>query len=99
MGNEVYNGNIYKLLGELQAENLVTWEETKTGTIRLTEKGRKLLTGLGYVRTPGNHVGKWQQIEEPDLTTYETMLISEPVLKREWDTPEEDEAWKELELA
>ena len=26
----------------------------------------------------------------------ETMLASEDVLRREWDTPEEDEAWADL---
>lgn len=25
-----------------------------------------------------------------------TMLATEPVLQREWDTPQEDEAWKDL---
>lgn len=28
--------------------------------------------------------------------TRETMLLSEPALAREWDTPEEDAAWKDL---
>lgn len=27
---------------------------------------------------------------------YQTMFASEQVLKREWDTPEEDEAWADL---
>jgi hypothetical protein len=27
---------------------------------------------------------------------YETMLASEDVLRRDWDTPEEDEAWSNL---
>ena len=26
----------------------------------------------------------------------EAMLLSEPTLKKAWDTPEEDEAWKDL---
>jgi hypothetical protein len=26
----------------------------------------------------------------------ETMLISEPILRKEWFLPEEDEAWKDL---
>lgn len=28
----------------------------------------------------------------------ETMLLSEPVLAKDWDAPEEDEAWKGLAL-
>jgi prevent-host-death family protein len=27
---------------------------------------------------------------------YQTMLASEPVLRRDWETPEEDEAWADL---
>ena len=27
---------------------------------------------------------------------FETMLASEAVLRRDWDTPEEDEAWADL---
>jgi prevent-host-death family protein len=30
------------------------------------------------------------------LEVYQTMLASEQVLRREWDTPEEDEAWADL---
>jgi len=29
----------------------------------------------------------------------ETMLLSEPVLRREWGTPDEDEAWKHLDIS
>ncbi len=28
--------------------------------------------------------------------TYNTLLVSEPVLKKDWLKPEEDEAWKDL---
>jgi hypothetical protein len=31
-----------------------------------------------------------------DSEAYETMLASEDVLRREWDSPEEDEAWANL---
>jgi hypothetical protein len=27
---------------------------------------------------------------------FQTMLASEPVLRRDWDRPEEDEAWRDL---
>ena len=31
-----------------------------------------------------------------DVSTYDCMRMSESALKRIWDTPEEDEAWKYL---
>ena len=33
---------------------------------------------------------------ESERESYHTMLASENVLKRDWDTPEEDEAWAHL---
>lgn len=36
----------------------------------------------------------WQHKEISD--TYQTMIASEAVLRRDWDRPEEDEAWKDL---
>ncbi len=35
-------------------------------------------------------------LKDKPSETYQTMLASEQVLKREWDTPEEDEAWADL---
>lgn len=36
-------------------------------------------------------------INEPRTSeAYQLMLASEEVLKKEWDTPEEDEAWQDL---
>ncbi len=32
----------------------------------------------------------------PDAEAFETMLASENVLARDWDTPEEDAAWASL---
>jgi hypothetical protein len=32
----------------------------------------------------------------PDAEAYETMIASEKVLTRDWDTPEEDAAWTDL---
>lgn len=34
--------------------------------------------------------------QSPLSVAYETMLASEAVLRREWDTPAEDEAWAHL---
>jgi len=34
--------------------------------------------------------------KEHHSEAFETMIASEPVLNREWDTPEEDEAWAHL---
>lgn len=31
-----------------------------------------------------------------DSASFHTMLASEAVLRRDWDTPEEDEAWADL---
>jgi hypothetical protein len=33
---------------------------------------------------------------QPVSEALETMLASEPVLRRDWDRPEEDEAWRDL---
>ena len=30
------------------------------------------------------------------LESFQTMLASEPVLRRDWERPEEDAAWKDL---
>ena len=35
-------------------------------------------------------------IREPASEAYQTMLASEAVLRRDWDRPEEDEAWADL---
>ena len=34
--------------------------------------------------------------EEEDVYVTDTMLASESVLRRDWDSPEEDEAWAHL---
>lgn len=33
---------------------------------------------------------------KPESEAYETMLLAEPVLRRNWDSPEEDAAWADL---
>ncbi len=36
--------------------------------------------------------------EEPEQAVAETALLSEPALAEDWNRPEEDEAWKHLQL-
>jgi len=36
-------------------------------------------------------------LELSDISAMETALLSEKSLARDWDTPEEDEAWSHLE--
>jgi len=36
-------------------------------------------------------------LEMSDISAMETALLSEKSLARDWDTPEEDEAWSHLE--
>jgi prevent-host-death family protein len=36
------------------------------------------------------------RLRQEKLEVYQTMLASEPLLRREWDTPEEDAAWADL---
>lgn len=38
---------------------------------------------------------KWASVREPS-DAYQTMLASEDVLARDWNRPEEDEAWADL---
>jgi hypothetical protein len=37
-----------------------------------------------------------QDLEMSDVSTKDLMLSYEPILARDWDTPEEDEAWADL---
>ena len=37
-----------------------------------------------------------RSIRESNPEVYETMFASEDVLRRDWDQPEEDEAWADL---
>ena len=39
-------------------------------------------------------ISSW--LRESELTPLQFMLASEPVLAKEWDTPEEDEIWADL---
>lgn len=39
----------------------------------------------------------WAQTDSEEALGRLTMLAAEPVLRRIWDTPEEDAAWKYLE--
>jgi hypothetical protein len=46
--------------------------------------------------SPNIETSTWAIQSESELESYHTMLASENVLRREWDTPEEDEAWAHL---
>jgi hypothetical protein len=37
-----------------------------------------------------------QDFEMSDVSTKDLMLACEPIIARDWDTPEEDEAWADL---
>ncbi len=37
-----------------------------------------------------------QKLEPPLSEAFQTMLASEPVLRRDWERPEEDIAWADL---
>lgn len=42
-------------------------------------------------------IGNWQSaFNAEEDTSHITMLISEVVLNRDWNSPEEDEAWADL---
>lgn len=47
-----------------------------------------------YQKILNDYWGVWKALA--DLETYQTMLASEDVLRRDWDTPEEDVAWADL---
>lgn len=50
-----------------------------------------------YHMTPMPDMKYWCKIPVPDKPeSHLTMLASEDVLRQEWDTPEEDEAWADL---
>lgn len=38
----------------------------------------------------------WDALSDEALELFEASLLSEPVLAREWNTPEKDEAWDAL---
>jgi hypothetical protein len=40
--------------------------------------------------------GGTNQLREVSSETYQTMLASEAILRRDWDRPEEDAAWANL---
>lgn len=43
-----------------------------------------------HAAAPANNADDWME------SAYATMLLSEDVLARDWNTPEEDEAWGDL---
>lgn len=46
--------------------------------------------------SPNFEDNSWLIQQENDLEPYHTMLASENVLKKDWESPEEDEAWAHL---
>ena len=42
------------------------------------------------------YLSERENVRFADVTAQELMLAAEPLLRREWDTPEEDEAWAHL---
>lgn len=66
-----------------------TCEETRLARLRrlIEEAYEKHPTGGCPLCMPQNY---------PVSATYRLMLLSEPVLAKDWDTPEEDEAWELL---
>ena len=71
---------------ELPAEvELAALAQAKARGVRLEEYLPKLVA-------QAIQESAWQETS----AAKQTMLAGEPVLRRLWDTPEEDEAWKDL---
>ena len=75
-------------------------------TVTLELPAEMELTALAQAKARGVRLEEYlpallaQAIQEstwPEASAArQTMLAGEPVLRRLWDTPEEDEAWKDL---
>lgn len=55
----------------------------------------KLAVVYDFIAFLAERETKWMRMREPS-GAYQTMLASEDVLSRDWDRPEEDEAWADL---
>ena len=80
---------------------MVTKEKKKNVNMNLPEKLVKIVSDLAIKekRSFSSQVEYMlEQVlnEEDDITTKDLMIASESSLKKVWDTPEEDEAWKDL---
>ena len=58
-----------------------------TGDVRLVEP----------VHVSGVHRALVTILDEPPADTHETAALSEPALAKDWNRPEEDEAWSHLQ--
>lgn len=58
-----------------------------TGDVRLVEP----------VHISGVHRALVTILDEPPADTHETATLSELALAKDWDSPEEDEAWSHLQ--
>jgi hypothetical protein len=70
---------------------LRTFEATidKDGKVRLQQK----------IQLPEAHRAIVTILDEPAYLVAETALLSESALAKDWDRPEEDEAWAHLQPA
>jgi len=59
-----------------------------------TSSQRPFFAGFFLVRE--TEAGEITVVQLPQSTSYQTMIASEEILRREWDTPEEDAAWAHL---
>lgn len=70
-----------------QSSVRITWS---TGTVSLRNE---ILLTQSVKKQPAWEVNHYEDLMD---TAYATMLASEAVLSRDWDSPEEDEAWADL---
>jgi prevent-host-death family protein len=63
--------------------------------IVITHHGKPLATMIRY-EDYAVLLDELTRLREEKLELYQTMLASEPILRREWDTREEDAAWAGL---
>lgn len=62
-------------------------EVDESGSVQLKEP----------VRLKGKHRALVTILDEPPADTHETALLSEQALAKDWELPEEDEAWAHLQ--
>ncbi len=64
---------------------------------RATARGVSLEDYLPSLIAQAAQQEEWEEAPAEESLGRLTMLAAEPVLRRVWDTPEEDAAWKYLE--
>jgi len=94
------NGHIWHIIGNMDEKRVST---TQTITIpQITDclyqlPADKLVVVYDFVsylaeRQPGKALWNWEATSE----SFQTMLASEPILRRDWQRPEEEAAWAHL---